>query len=94
MALDDNFANETAVSATFNPTESVSEFSIYGTFLGTVRLQHSSPGDNRWIDADVLINQTSCLIQYSQVIETPDLLRDYRFSGEGIVGTVYVYFGA
>jgi hypothetical protein len=94
MALSDSFENETAVSDTFHPAETVSEFSIYGTFSGDVRLQHSSPGDDRWIDADVVINQTSQLIKYSQVIETPDLLRDYRFSGEGIVGTVYVYFGA
>jgi len=50
MAFTAEYEDETATSATFNPTESVSEYVIEGTFTGIVRLQMSIPDLDSFLD--------------------------------------------
>lgn len=91
MAFTDAYTNETATSATFNPTDSVSEYIIEGTFTGTVRLQMSVPDINSWKDITVVVSSSSA--NKAEALFTPDPAVDYRFVATAIVGTVNVHFG-
>jgi len=93
MSFTAEYEDETATSATFNPTEGVSEYVIEGTFTGIVRLQMSIPDLDSFRDVVVVIAQGGGAVQESGGLNTPDLLMDYRFVASNIAGAVNVHFG-
>jgi hypothetical protein len=90
--MTDSFTDESGVSSTFNPTDSISELIVDGEFNGVIELQASRP------DADVFITILKVVSQNNYVREvhtlhTPDAAIDYRVNAVNITGTANVYFG-
>jgi len=92
MSTTGSFTDETAASATFNPTDTVSEVVVDGEFSGNLKLQVSRPDANSWVDVLMIVTQNDSFKQ-SYTLHTPDAALDYRFYGIGIAGTANYYFG-
>ena len=89
-----SYAYTTATtSSVFNPTESLSEYIVAGTFVGTVKLQFSIPDANAWNDLIIVSREASRAGAETHALHTPDLLVDYRVVATGITGTANIYFG-
>ena len=84
---------EATTSATFNPTDTMSEYIVAGTFKGTVALQFSIPDADAWNDLIVITREASRAGAETHALHTPDALVDYRVVATGISGTANIYFG-
>jgi hypothetical protein len=92
MALAATLTTVDPESDVFNPSDSVTEFFVDGSFNGTVDLQASRPDAEVWHSVHKVVSSNGSAKEHV-LIHTPDTAVDYRVIATGLTADAKIYLG-